>query len=544
MVNVVIIKCDDLGVELLSCYDALNQSMGLNTNGANPWPYPSIPAILTEVGRGVVADEAYAQPVCSSSRVTMQYGRYPANTGVGNIVRPEFRNIAGFNTAVRALDGRKELSLGEACKLAGLPPVSSAMMGKNHVNNYPQEHDIGHRLITEQWQYDVWRGVQRNLNTQTSLNNSGLTSTGGLNPGYWFYQWVDSLADARGGVPELVNDQYITTRQRNQFNGWINNFAVEPFFGLLALSAPHNPLGLATGSPYSGLTPGLTQGAIDAATNSAPGTYPIASCSNDFISSLAAVEALDKQIASIVGALTTQGYYSNTVIVIMGDNGTPANVIQEAIALGEDVQDPLLSVASSGLMKGSIFRQGGRMPMIVSGPSPYVGGTLGRHSSSRIDIPDVHAFVLDVLGRSSEAAAEVSSRGKLPIDGISFAPIIANESNEAAHPRDFNYFELFTPNGDPYRLSSSVAGDRWDRSIAMEVGGTEYSLLRFLNGSELFYDRDADPLERSPIAPTAATDTLRDAMFAIGNRAAQGLGPYTSAAGQLGGQQVMEGSIG
>ena len=84
------------------------------------------------------------------------------------------------------------------------------------------------------------------------------------------------------------------------------------------------------------------------------------------------------------------------MVVIMGDNGTPDTVLDDAVndgeAYGSYYINNVITTATQHL-KSSLYEGGVKVPLIVSGP--MVGGTAGRKIMQPVYIPDLFATFLD-----------------------------------------------------------------------------------------------------------------------------------------------------
>lgn len=106
----------------------------------------------------------------------------------------------------------------------------------------------------------------------------------------------------------------------------------------------------------------------------------------------------------LLGGLLAAVDLGSTVVVVVGDNGTPPNVAPVA-----------------GKAKGSTFERGVRVPLVIAG-GPVVGG---RVVDELVHVVDIAATLLDLAGSGSTAP-----------DGVSLLPILRDDPGWQA-PREW-----------------------------------------------------------------------------------------------------------
>ena len=211
---------------------------------------------------------------------------------------------------------------------------------------------------------------------------------------------------------------------------WIDGQA-QPWFMWLAYVAPHSPFHL---PPAALHTQTLSGTAADIAAN--PRAYY-----------LAAIEAMDTEIGRLLGTLT-EAELDNTIILYIGDNGTPRQVVDG-------------SVYGNG-SKGSLTEGGLRVPMVVSGAGVTRQNV---RETALINSSDFFATIANLAG-SSVTAVE---------DSESFKSLL---SNAEADQRDYIYSDF---------EADSVSG--W------AIRNQQYKLITTLDGQMQLYDLVNDPLE-------------------------------------------------
>ena len=213
---------------------------------------------------------------------------------------------------------------------------------------------------------------------------------------------------------------------------WIDDQA-QPWFLWLAYVAPHSPFHL---PPAELHTQTLSGTEADIAAN--PRAYY-----------LAAIEAMDTEIGRLLGTMT-EAELDNTIILYIGDNGTPGRVVDR-------------SVYGNG-SKGSLMEGGLRVPMVVSGAAVSRQNV---RESALINSTDFFVTIANLAG-STVTSVE---------DSQSFKGLLSNTDSVQ---RDYVYSDF---EGD------SITG--W------AIRDHQYKLITTLDGQQQLYDLVDDPLETS-----------------------------------------------
>jgi len=165
---------------------------------------------------------------------------------------------------------------------------------------------------------------------------------------------------------ETQRTEYATTKLTDLAIDWVKN-QEDPWFLWLAYNAPHRPFHLPPSDLHS-------QGDLPdnpAAINANPQPYY-----------LAAIEAMDTEIGRLLGSLSPEEL-KNTVIIFVGDNGSPRRVAQGY---------PNIRA------KGTMYQGGINVPMIVSGKNvPRFGET----ETALISTTDLFATIAEIAGVDS-----------------------------------------------------------------------------------------------------------------------------------------------
>ncbi len=165
-----------------------------------------------------------------------------------------------------------------------------------------------------------------------------------------YYLW-DKVEDGM----LTTSDEYVTTDLTNASIDWIAE-QDSPWFLWLAHPAPHGPFHV----PPDGL-------------------YTVENTNNNLGKYLAAIEAMDYEIGRLLDSMD-QETLDNTVIIFVGDNGTPGGVIQNFPAAHS---------------KGTLYEGGVRVPLIISGK----GVARTNETDDNLNhVADLYATILELTG--------------------------------------------------------------------------------------------------------------------------------------------------
>ncbi len=239
----------------------------------------------------------------------------------------------GINTGVRQVPGNLDLvhqSIFNHLNENSSTDYAKAVIGKWHISN-PEDanHPFAHGV-------DHYEGI---LNAFVSD----------------YYSW--EKVDENGAIAQI--DEYITSHFTNAAQTWISN-QTKPWFLWLAHVAPHSPFHV----PPSGT---FTQNNV----NNNRGRY------------LAAIENLDYEIGELLNSMD-QATIDNTIIIFVGDNGTPNGVSR---------------FFPAGHGKASVYEGGLRVPMIITGKGV---SRQGEFESGLAQVTDIYATLIELLSNDLE----------------------------------------------------------------------------------------------------------------------------------------------
>ena len=345
---------------------------------------PSTPNFSALANDGVIFDNLWVSPSCSPTRAALISGKYGHQTSVLSPGDPLPAGETILQSFMKADGDTSE--------------YASAMIGKWHLgggrtgpNDYGLDHFAG----------IVGGGVTDYFNWNLNVNGTNTATT-----------------------------EYVTTEIADQAIDWVSG-QTQPWFLWLSFNAPHTPFHL----PPTGLH-GRSLSGTQADINANPRDYY-----------LAAIEAMDTEFGRFWNSLSA-AEQDNTLVVFIGDNGTPNQVIDR-------------SIAQNG-QKSSLFQGGINTPMFISGP----GVT---RSGAREDALITHTDFFPTL---VELAGGTLSNYQ---DGTSFAGLL---SGAAPAQRDYAY--------------TNHAGG-WT------IRNATHKLIEYSDGSQDLFDLASDPAETTDL---------------------------------------------
>jgi arylsulfatase A-like enzyme len=468
--NVLVIVLDDVGCDKLSLYD-----------GNVAPPYAPIPRLTALAADGIRFRSYYSQPVCSPARACLLTGRHALRTGMST------------NSEAYALP-YDELLLSELLA-HGFPQgmaYASGAFGKWHLGQYDPGHAVGNG-------FDIFRGTLSNTVVYDA------TTVGD------HFNWA--LIEHQAGDPPptglIPMTTWVAESTRIDATAWIaaND---GPFFAWVAFNPPHVPAQVPPTFTEDGrrlLTDETL--ALLATSGSQPcdgdganeGDKADADCTDQVeLFYRAALEAVDAEIGYLIDDLSPVKR-ANTMIFVIGDNGTPAPSILPP-------HDPTHH-------KGGFYQGGVHVPLIVSGPLTPPGATLCDRPVSAVDL---WSTVADITGADRLTAyanlhpGPPSLPNPLPeLDSTSFFPLILDPAAPATIPWAFS--QLFKPPG-PYASVTTLSEHRrcitdgaYKYIRALPEGATQYT--------HQFYDVLGDPEEAQDLWRANAGDWADPAEYAL-----------------------------
>lgn len=345
---------------------------------------PNTPNIDAIRNNGLSFSNFWTNPTCTPTRASIITGKYGYRTGVKSV---------GDELSI------SETTLQEYISTQTNNEYASAIIGKWHLSGNNSA------INPETFGIDYYAGLIR----------------GAVDD---YYQWPLSEDGATS-----QNTEYITEVFTDLSIDWINQQS-KPWFMWLAYNAPHTPFHAPPSNMHS-------QGNLPTYNN---GLDPIPYY-------MASIEAMDFQIGRLLDNIP-EDERNNTIIIFIGDNGTPNQVAQ--------------SPYSSSTAKNTLYQGGVNVPMFISGNSVSRSGT----DNNLITSTDLFATIAEITGSSTN---EIH-------DSKSFKSLFT----QSTIIRDYQYSELV-----------DGATDEWT------IRNGEYKLIVNAVGMEEMYNLVSDPYENN-----------------------------------------------
>ncbi|QDU89195.1 Choline-sulfatase [Pirellulimonas nuda] len=419
--NVVLILIDDLGLYGVTAYgaDRLSEQSGRFRDQAF-----STPRIDQIASKGLRCDNAFVYPLCEATRVALMTGQYNSR----NFVRPKSLHAS-------------QITFGDVFKRAG---YATGMFGKWKQTRGTREIPAKDYIYEFGWDefgcFDVVGEEQRYINPTLVINGQVHDYTGRSD--------VDPQTGRRWYGPDICNRLAVD---------FIDEHQDEPFFlyyPMLLVHDEHKPT--PDTEPHS---------VFDNFTQQKRNRDGVVGDDRRYFPDMLAYA--DKLIGNVVDKLQACGLRENTLIVVMGDNGT---------------KEPFTHVLPDGTQypggKGGNKDNGLHVPLVLSYPGVIPSapdGTRYRSYAGLIDVTDIYPTLCEAAGIAIDDPGA--------IDGVSFWP---QATGAAGEPRRHIY-------------TWYNANNEWsDPSIVMEYAFNK-RFKRYAPHANFptgrFFDLRTDPLE-------------------------------------------------
>lgn len=310
----------------------------------------SMPNLQNLADEGLRFTRAYSQPLCSPTRATILTGRQPYQHNVGT---PE--DMGRFS------NGQDEITLPEIFTTMSAPH-SLLSVGKWHLGG--QENG-----------YNVRGGWPEFY----GINSGGVTD---------YFNWTKN-----SNGTTATSTTYSTTDQVNHVTTFIEDNQAEgkPWFAWVAFNAPHTPFH----DPPAELAP--------------DGGYSVQETgeANNHYRYRKALEALDTEIGRLLESVNL----SHTQVILLGDNGTPNQVVQAPFGDGNS--------------KGDLYNGGIHVPMIAIGP--WAKTEAGSATDSLVHCIDLFSTILELAGIDEANVPNLESQN---VGSQSIVPILNGTDTE------------------------------------------------------------------------------------------------------------------
>ena len=270
-----------------------------------------------------------------------------------------------------------------------------------------------------------------------------------------------------GGVPSYTNwslteneqtttsTEYVTTKYTDLAIDWIGQ-QTEPWFLWVAYNAAHTPFHLPPNDlHYQGSLPS-DQASVDA---------------NPLPYYLAMLEAMDTEMGRLISSMS-DAEKENTIIIFIGDNGTPGQVVQQY---------------NSNRAKGSLYKGGINVPMVISGKDVTRVNAI---ENALINTTDLFATISEIAGNTT---TEIN-------DSKSFKDLLTSTITTT---RDYIYAERGAVGSQDYTIRNAT-----------------HKYIYFDNGTEALYNLSNNDFENPNLLNTnqlplsAENSAIKDELIA------------------------------
>ena len=432
--NIIFIMVDDLGKNVLSL-----------PRIKNVLKMPNLRRLAAE---GVTFKNAYATPVCFSTRVKLVSGRASLNTGayanhfpggsrrgVDRVVNQGrttgfykhfYRNDSSIHPFI---DTQYTPSFALPLKQAG---YTTAVVGKWHLNDYVKQPRIFRTFGFDRWM----------------MSDSHVAPGASTDKGYVvtpFRSHVEKLADF------VVN--FITENKD------------KPFFVYYPMHLVHSPYVMPF-NPIGHLTHTVLERHI------------------------AMIEYVDLIIGRLVETLETLNIKDQTIIFFSGDNGD-ANAYR---SLYELIQGSENSKQQPFYGKGSLYEGGVNVPLIVSGGPVVKRG----ETEVLVDFTDILPTLADLAGvkvvrKNREdnndyrgiAGQHVSVAGLYKGDGYSIAPFLTGQSDDTQRKwMMYAYYNKILVRNKKFKLWAEIVGNKYQGYKLYDLYDDPYEQTNLYNSTD------------------------------------------------------------
>lgn len=404
--NIILIVSDDLGYEVI---------------GANGGTSYRTPVLDRMAKNGMRFVNAHVQPLCTPTRVQLMTGKY------------NFRNYIGFG-----LMKPDEVTFGHLMSEAGYQTCLSGkwqLYSYNPPNESPEMRSKGQRVEDAGFdEYCTWHA--HHTEEKGSRYKDPV-----------IYQNGEYLTDTRGKYGEDIFCDYILD--------FIDRKKDDEFFVYFPMALTHGPFEPTPDSPEFGDFEPMANKTLGAGTWA---EMQEASGSTDARFYKDMVEYHDKVIGRIVDKLKELSLSEDTLIVYLGDNGSP----REVCSLLHDHE------ICGG--KGLTNDRGTHVPLICQWPGTMPAGST---NEDLIDSSDFLPTFLEIAGTQPPAG--------FVMDGKSFLPQLKGEIGK---PRDWMFFHFEPMSARVSTKARFIRDQRW----------------KLYDDGRLF-DLKADPDEKTAIDP-------------------------------------------
>lgn len=368
--------------------------------------FPPTPTIDRLAERGVRFRNAYGYPTCSPTRSTILTGRYGFRTGIG----------AAIDSPGDPQLSPRDFTLAKGFQANPQLGFRLGHIGKWHLSPEPTDPNF----------IGGWQHFSGAL--EADLDD--------------YFHWTKVV----NGQVFAGTTNYATTDNANDAIEWVRAQGTHRWFLWLAFNSAHTPHHKPPDALHS--------------YDNLPSTPPTNGSQRRYYEAM--VEALDTELARVLTVVDL----ADTTVVVLGDNGTPGQVIQPPY--------------NSANAKGTLAEGGIRIPLIIAGAGI---ANPNRDSDAVVHSVDLFATLLELAGVDLSSTLPTH----LTFDSRSFLPVLRDEPWNPAE--------------------TMILAENFGSSIPLAVHGVavrgaRYKLIRLDNGREQLFDLTNDALESNNLLGT------------------------------------------
>lgn len=383
--NIVLILIDDLSHYGVSAYGADRLHANFNNFPDTKFSTPTIDELANE---GFMAANAFAYPLCENTRVALMSGKENQR----NYLRPKSLHAS-------------DITFGDTFKKAG---YKTGLFGKWKQTRGTTTVPAAEYLYQFGWDeftaFDVTTEMQRFINPL-------LVKNGEVN-NYMGRKDIDPQTGRRWYGPDIVNRDALAFIEKNKEH---------PFFLYYPMMLVHDEHQPTPDTIPKSAFDNFSERKIKGVKNSG----------DDLKYFPDMIAYTDKLIGKVVTKLDELGLRENTLIVVVGDNGT---------------KETFAHIFPDGTVyparKGGHADNGIHVPLVLNQPNTIPASRLTNQYQGLIDISDIYPTLAE--------AANVNIPNKKDIDGISFWPQVKgakHESREVIFHTGIDNFKYTEKNG-------------------------------------------------------------------------------------------------
>ena len=314
---------------------------------------PEMPILESLMDTGLVFDNLWSYALCSPTRASILTGKHGLHT---DVLEPIHGELSGSHKSLQTY-------INENTNNA----YATGVFGKWHL------------------------GADATHPTQTMGVGTYAGNTGGGVPDYWEYNLIENEVSKKLSATTDAErkENYSTTKYTQLAIDWKSK-QTKAWFLWLAYNAAHSPFHMPDSELISDVSIGRNESTLH--------KY------------LGMLEAMDHEMGKFIGSMSDKEK-ANTVIIFIGDNGTPRKVAQ------------FTDTQKHG--KGSVYQGGINVPMVIFGP----GTRTGREVKALVHTVDLFATIAEIAGVD---VAKINN-------SHSFKTLLENEDAES---REYVYTEV------------------------------------------------------------------------------------------------------